>query len=118
MNSITKKEFEEFEKTLNKFYKLNTDSDDEKKIMNNQLMIFEKVLHQITEFYIENNEDDENDEKVILVPNVKKPPLNRYNRYIKEKMTELKITDPELTTKERYNKVSGMWKDNRTTWEG
>ncbi len=40
----------------------------------------------------------------------------RYNSYMKEKMVELKVSDPELSNNDKFKKIAAMWKNDKATY--
>ena len=40
----------------------------------------------------------------------------RYNKYMKQKMKELKESEPELSNNEKFSKIAAMWKEDKATW--
>jgi hypothetical protein len=114
------------------------------KLMNKQFIsIIDACLKQFVELHIENDEDiDENvkdelkekmdafkkslkesakesaklEKKKANHPKTKKQP-STYNLYMKEKMAELKDTEPVETSSERFKKIAHMWKDEKETWK-
>jgi hypothetical protein len=41
----------------------------------------------------------------------------KYNRYMKQKMAELKAKEPELSNNEKFAKIAAQWKKDKDTWE-
>ncbi len=41
----------------------------------------------------------------------------KYNRYMKQKMAELKANEPDLSNNEKFAKIAAQWKEDKDTWE-
>jgi hypothetical protein len=110
MDKIMSKQFNAIaEVTLSEFYNQHIDND-------KNMADVKKTLKDKIDAFQNNLKENVNINKSKKSLETKRKP-NKYNRFMKEKMLELKVTEPKLTSKERFSKVAGMWKDEKETWE-
>ncbi len=58
---------------------------------------------------------DNKKQKKSTTKGTRKP--TKYNRYMAQKMAELKEKEPDLSNNDKFAKIAAQWKEDKDTWE-
>ncbi len=99
--------------TLDEFYKTKIDTDSSL-----STEVKQSIKDMMDAYKSEMKDGIKNDNKKTkksAAKGTRKP--SRYNRYMAQKMAELKESEPDLSNNDKFAKIAAQWKLDKDTWE-